>query len=383
MSLFSVADHRFMARALKLARHGLYTTDPNPRVGCVIVRYDRSAEGQVVGEGYHLRAGEPHAEVHALAAAGELARGATAYVTLEPCSHTGRTGPCAVALANAGVGRVVVAMGDPNPQVSGRGIEHLRAAGIEVHVGLLEQDARALNPGFVSRMQSRRPFVRLKMAMSLDGRTAMGSGESQWITGPQARTQVQRLRARSSAILSGVESMIMDDARLTLRPEQLALPQAEEIVRRQPLRIILDSRLRLPLAAACLREPGRTLIITTEQHSPDKRQRLEAAGAEIQVLPSDAGGRVELADMLRWLADNEQVNELLVETGATLAGALLDAQLVDELQLFVAPTLLGGDARPLFELPGITRMADQKRLVIKEFRQVGQDWQIIATPRVD
>ncbi|WP_445011752.1 bifunctional diaminohydroxyphosphoribosylaminopyrimidine deaminase/5-amino-6-(5-phosphoribosylamino)uracil reductase RibD [Vreelandella stevensii] len=383
MSLFSVADHRFMARALKLARHGLYTTDPNPRVGCVIVRYDHSAEGQVVGEGYHLRAGEPHAEVHALAAAGEQARGATAYVTLEPCSHTGRTGPCAVALANAGVGRVVVAMGDPNPQVSGRGIEHLRAAGIEVHVGLLEQDARALNPGFVSRMQSRRPFVRLKMAMSLDGRTAMGSGESQWITGPQARTQVQRLRARSSAILSGVESMIMDDARLTLRPEQLALPQAEEIVRRQPLRIILDSRLRLPLAAACLREPGRTLIITTEQHSPDKRQRLEAAGAEIQVLPSDAGGRVELADMLRWLADNEQVNELLVETGATLAGALLDAQLVDELQLFVAPTLLGGDARPLFELPGITRMADQKRLVIKEFRQVGQDWQIIATPRVD
>ncbi|WP_052196504.1 bifunctional diaminohydroxyphosphoribosylaminopyrimidine deaminase/5-amino-6-(5-phosphoribosylamino)uracil reductase RibD [Halomonas sp. C22] len=383
MSLFSIADHGFMARALQLARQGLYTTDPNPRVGCVIVRYDRLAEGQVVGEGYHLRAGEPHAEVHALAAAGEQARGATAYVTLEPCSHTGRTGPCAVALANAGVGRVVVAMEDPNPQVSGRGIAHLKAAGIEVHVGLLEQDARALNPGFVSRMQSRRPFVRLKMAMSLDGRTAMGSGESQWITGPQARTQVQRLRARSSAILSGVESMIMDDARLTVRAEQLALPRADEIVLRQPLRVILDSRLRLPLAAACLREPGRTLIITTDQHSPDKRQRLEAAGAEIQVLPSAADGRVELADMLRWLADNEQVNELLVETGATLAGALLDAQLVDELQLFVAPTLLGGDARPLFELPGITRMADQKRLVIKESRQVGQDWQIIATPVID
>lgn len=383
MSLFSIADHGFMARALQLARQGLYTTDPNPRVGCVIVRYDRSAEGQVVGEGYHLRAGEPHAEVHALAAAGEQARGGTAYVTLEPCSHTGRTGPCAVALANAGVGRVVVAMEDPNPQVSGRGIAHLKAAGIEVQVGLLEQDARVLNPGFVSRMQSRRPFVRLKMAMSLDGRTAMGSGESQWITGPQARTQVQRLRARSSAILSGVESMIMDDARLTVRAEQLALPQADEIVLRQPLRVILDSRLRLPLAAACLREPGRTLIITTDQHSPDKRQRLEAAGAEIQVLPSAADGRVELADMLRWLADNEQVNELLVETGATLAGALLDAQLVDELQLFVAPTLLGGDARPLFELPGITRMADQKRLVIKESRQVGQDWQIIATPVID
>ncbi|WP_404375141.1 bifunctional diaminohydroxyphosphoribosylaminopyrimidine deaminase/5-amino-6-(5-phosphoribosylamino)uracil reductase RibD [Vreelandella aquamarina] len=383
MGEFSTADHRHMARAIQLARRGLYTTDPNPRVGCVIVRFDGCGEGRVVGEGYHVRAGEPHAEIHALKAAGSQAQGATAYVTLEPCSHTGRTGPCAVALAQAGVARVVVAMGDPNPQVGGGGIQYLAAAGIKVEVGLLEGEARTLNPGFLSRMERQRPFVRLKMAMSLDGRTAMGSGESQWITGPEARTQVQRLRARSSAILSGVESIIMDDSRLTLRADQLALDNAAEVVQRQPLRVILDSRLRLPLAAACLREPGRTLIITTDQHSEEKRHKLAAAGADIQVLPAAEGGRIALADMLRWLADNEQVNELLVETGATLAGALWEANLVDELQLFVAPTLLGSDARPLFTLPGITQMADQKRLTIKETRTVGRDWWITATPYAD
>jgi len=380
---FTSADHQFMARALQLAAKGLYTTDPNPRVGCVIVRYDQHTEGQVVGEGFHLRAGEPHAEIHALNTAGAKVKGATAYVTLEPCSHTGRTGPCAVALADAQVARVVVAMVDPNPCVSGRGINRLREAGIQVDVGLLEQDACALNPGFISRMQHKRPFVRLKMAMSLDGRTAMGSGESQWITGPEARSQVQRLRARSSAILSGVESVIMDDSRLTVRANQLALDNADAVSQRQPLRVILDSRLRLPLAAACLREPGRTLIITTEHHSEEKRQKLEAAGADIKVLPAAQEGRIDLADMLCWLAEHEQVNELLVETGATLAGALLDANMVDELQLFVAPTLLGGEARPLFALPGMTRMADQKRLTIKEIRAVGSDWRIIAEPRTD
>lgn len=381
-SSFTLADHRYMARALQLARQGLYTTDPNPRVGCVIVRYDDNDEGRIVGEGFHIRAGGPHAEIHALRNAGEQAHGATAYVTLEPCSHTGRTGPCAVALADAHVARVVVAMVDPNPQVSGQGIQRLEAAGIRVDVGLLEADACALNPGFISRMKRKRPFVRLKMAMSLDGRTAMGSGESQWITGPEARCQVQRLRARSSAILSGVESLIMDDSRLTLRAEQLALANADEVVKRQPLRVILDSRLRLPLAAACLREPGRTLIITTEQHSAEKREKLTAAGAEVVVFPADQTGRIALADMLGWLADNKQINELLVETGATLAGALLDADLVDELQLFVAPTLLGGEARPLFALPGLTRMADQKRLSIKQMRAVGQDWHIVAQPAV-
>lgn len=376
MRMFSEQDHRFMARALHLAERGLYTTAPNPRVGCVIAR-----EGDVVGEGYHQRAGEPHAEVHALKAAGERASGATAYVTLEPCSHTGRTGPCAQALHAAGVRRVVVAMIDPNPQVSGRGIQRLREAGVEVEVGLLEDDARRLNPGFVSRMERQRPFVRLKMAMSLDGRTAMGSGESQWITGPQARRQVQQLRARSSAILSGVESVIMDDSRLTVRSSELGLVGADDdSVRRQPLRVILDTQLRLPLAAACLAAPGRTLIMTTVSGTTEKRTRLEEAGAEVQVLPAGEDGRVELSGMLAWLAEHEQVNELLVETGATLSGALLDAGLVDEMQLYMAPTLLGGDARGLFNLSGIAQMADQRQLTIHDIRAVGRDWRIIASP---
>lgn len=365
-----------MARALALAARGLYTTDPNPRVGCVIVRDD-----EVVGEGFHRRAGEPHAEIHALAAAGDRARGATVYVTLEPCSHTGRTGPCAVALQAAGVARVVVAMIDPNPQVAGRGIRLLEAAGIEVAVGLLADDARALNPGFIARMAAGRPFVRLKMAMSLDGRTAMGSGESQWITGHEARCQVQRLRARSSAILSGVESVIMDDSRLTVRAEQLGLDDAATIASRQPLRVIVDSQLRLPLAAACLRAPGRTLVMTTSDDI-DKRSRLTDAGAEVQTLPADAQGRVDLPSLLAWLARHEAVNELLVETGATLAGAMINAALIDELQLFVAPTLLGGEARPLFALPGLALMADQQRLKIHDIRAVGQDWRIIASPLV-
>lgn len=373
---FSQADHRYMARALQLAQKGLYTTDPNPRVGCVIVR-----DEEIVGEGFHLRAGEPHAEIHALNAAGARAQGATAYVTLEPCSHTGRTGPCAVALREARVSRVVVAMIDPNPEVSGRGIRILEQAGIDVAVGLLESEARTLNPGFIKRMALKRPFVRLKMAMSLDGRTAMGSGESQWITGPEARTQVQRLRARSSAILSGVESLIMDDSRLTLRAEQLQLDNADDVIRRQPLRVILDTHLRLPLAAACLREPGRTLVLTTPDHVEEKRHRLTQAGAEVLVLPAGSDGRIDLVAMLQWLAENEQVNELLVETGATLAGAMLDAGLIDELQLFVAPTLLGGEARPLFALPGLSRMADQRRLTIHDMRAVGRDWRIIASPQ--
>ncbi|MGP9500405.1 bifunctional diaminohydroxyphosphoribosylaminopyrimidine deaminase/5-amino-6-(5-phosphoribosylamino)uracil reductase RibD [Halomonas sp. AOP43-D1-4] len=383
VAAFSDADHRYMARALQLARQGLYTTDPNPRVGCVIVQQSPGQPEHIVGEGFHVRAGEPHAEVHALNTAGDKAKGATAYVTLEPCFHTGRTGPCALALKNAQVARVVVAMVDPNPQVSGQGIELLREAGIDVKIGLLEQDARALNPGFIARMQRKRPFVRLKMAMSLDGRTAMGSGESQWITGPEARSHVQRLRARSSAILSGVDSIIMDDSRLTLRADQLQVANADIVALRQPLRVIVDTRLRLPLAAACLREPGRTLIMTTPAHSPEKRAKLTAAGAEVHVFEAGSDGRLPLGELLGWLAENEQVNELLVETGATLAGALLDARLVDELQLFVAPTLLGGEAKPLFALPGLSQMADQRRLSIHDIRAIGRDWRIIASPEPD
>ncbi|MDY7116787.1 bifunctional diaminohydroxyphosphoribosylaminopyrimidine deaminase/5-amino-6-(5-phosphoribosylamino)uracil reductase RibD [Halomonas sp. SSL-5] len=368
--------HAWMARALELARRGLYTTHPNPRVGCVLVK-----DGRVVGEGYHARAGEPHAEVHALNAAGEAARGATAYVTLEPCSHQGRTGPCAQALIEAGVARVVVAMEDPNPAVAGRGIAMLREAGIEVTVGIAEDEARALNAGFVRRMDHGRPFVRLKMAMSLDGRTAMRSGESQWITGPEARRQVQRLRARSSAVLTGVESVIFDNSRLTVRADQLGLPEAEAIAARQPLRVIVDSRLRLPEAAACLTEPGRTLVVTVEGVEPERIERLTRAGAEVLTLPAGAEGRVDLDALLRHLAEVEQANEVLLETGATLAGAMLDAGLVDEMQLFVAPTLLGGDARPLFQLAGIETMAHQRGLEILDIRAVGQDWRITARPR--
>lgn len=366
----------WMARALRLARRGHYTTMPNPRVGCVLVKHDR-----VVGEGFHVRAGEPHAEVNALREAGAAARGATAYVTLEPCSHHGRTGPCAVALVRAGVGQVVVAMQDPNPQVAGRGIARLREAGIPVQVGVLEAEARALNPGFVMRMSRGRPFVRMKMAMSLDGRTAMRSGESQWITGPLARREVQRLRAGACAILTGVESIIFDNARLTVRPDQLELADAETIAARQPLRVVVDSRLRLPLAAACLREPGRTLVATLEDHEAERRLRLEEVGAEVVGLPAAPDGRVDLAALLHHLATREQTNEVLLETGATLAGAMLAAGLVDEMQLFVAPTLLGGEARSLFELPGLERMDQQKPLEILDIRAVGPDWRITARPR--
>ncbi|GHE20404.1 riboflavin biosynthesis protein RibD [Halomonas urumqiensis] len=365
-----------MARALELARRGRYTTHPNPRVGCVLVKHDR-----VVGEGWHERAGEPHAEVHALRQAAGNARGATAYVTLEPCSHQGRTGPCAVALIEAGVGKVEVAMADPNPAVAGRGIAMLRDAGIEVALGLLEDQARELNPGFIMRMDHGRPYVRLKMAMSLDGRTAMRSGESQWITGPEARREVQRLRARASAVMTGVESVIFDNSRLTVRPDQLALPDAEAIAARQPLRVVVDTRLRLPQAAACLREPGRTLAVAGLGVDEEHRQRLEEAGAEVLEMPIGEQGRVDLHALLTHLADVEQINDVLLETGATLAGAMLDAGLVDEMHFFMAPTLLGGEARPMFELPGLATMDQQRPLDILDIRAVGRDWRIIARPQ--
>lgn len=364
----------WMARALVLARRGLYTTDPNPRVGCVLIKDD-----QLVGEGWHQYAGEPHAEINALRNAGEAAREATAFVTLEPCSHQGRTGPCSQALIEAGVARVVVAMQDPNPLVAGRGIAMLEEAGVEVELGLLEAQARALNPGFIMRMERKRPFVRLKMAMSLDARTAMASGESQWITGPAARTEVQRLRARSSAVMTGVESIIFDNSRLTVRTEQLNLDRAETISVHQPLRVVVDSHLRLPLAAACLREPGRTLIATCSDDKA-RREARERAGAQVVVLACEGQGRVDLKALLEYLARQESCNEVLLETGATLAGAMLDADLVDEMHLFVAPILLGGEARPLFALPGMERMAQQRALQIDDIRAIGHDWRIIARP---
>ncbi|MCM2131876.1 bifunctional diaminohydroxyphosphoribosylaminopyrimidine deaminase/5-amino-6-(5-phosphoribosylamino)uracil reductase RibD [Larsenimonas rhizosphaerae] len=372
-------DALYMAHALRLAERGRYTTAPNPCVGCVLVR-----DGQIVGEGWHLWVGENHAEVNALHDAGDQARGATAYVTLEPCSHHGRTPPCSQALVDAGIVRLVVAMQDPNPQVAGRGFRMCEDAGIEIVRGVLEADAMALNRGFVARMTGRRPFTRLKMAMSMDGRTAMASGESQWITGPAARDEVQRLRALSSAVVTGIDSILYDDSRLTVRlPEagEPAVPVPVGRPYRQPLRVVVDTHLRMPVAARCLSEPGRTLIATISTDET-KRQVLERAGASCIVLPATPDGQVDLEALWRYLGQQEACNDILLETGATLAGAALEAGLVDEMHLFMAPTLLGPEARPLFSMAGMTAMAHQRHLHIEDVRAFGDDWRILARPRI-
>lgn len=357
---FSSTDHAFMTQALGLARRGLYTTDPNPRVGCVLTRGD-----EVVGEGWHRRAGEAHAEREALESAGGLARGATAFVTLEPCSHTGRTPPCVKALAEAGVARVVAAMRDPNPAVNGTGLAALESAGIEVSSGLLEQEAWELNPGFVSRMQRGRPWVRLKMAMSLDGRTAMASGESQWITGPDARDDVQRWRARSSAILTGVGTVLADDPRMTVR-----IPEAE----RQPLRVVVDSHLRTPVDARLFESEAPVLMATADV------QEFPRSSAEVLNLGSDRGG-VDLNALMTKLAERE-INEVWVEAGARLGGSLLRANLVDELIVYVAPRLLGADARALFDLPHLKRLQDSLNFRWVDWQPVGDDLRLCLRPTV-
>lgn len=359
-------DHRYMARALQLARRGLYTTDPNPRVGCVLVR-----DGEVVGEGWHRRAGEPHAEIHALRAAGERARGATVYVTLEPCAHHGRTPPCSEALVEAGVARVVAAMRDPNPQVAGKGLQRLEAAGIGTETGVLEAEAAALNPGFIRRMQRGRPWVRCKLAMSLDGRTAMRSGESRWITGDAARADVHRLRARSSAIVTGAGTVLADDPSLTAR-----LPEDDGPVE-QPLRVVLDTHLAMPPTARMLSLPGQTLVLTASD-AGGPRAELEAAGAEVRVMPA-RDGQLDLEAVLDELGRRE-INEVLFETGAVLAGAVLRAGLIDELIVYMAPHLMGDEARGLFHLPGLSRMDQRIALEIRDIRSVGRDWRITAVP---
>jgi len=361
---FSADDHRHMARALRLAARGLYSTDPNPRVGCVLVR-----DGEVVGEGWHVRAGGPHAEIHALQAAGERARGATAYVTLEPCSHHGRTPPCADALVEAGVARVVAAMEDPNPRVAGQGLERLRAAGIATAAGLMQAQAEALNPGFVKRMRSGRPLVRCKLAMSLDGRTAMASGESRWITGPAARADVHRLRARSSAMLTGIGTVLADDPSLDAR-------LGDDTPVQQPLRVVLDSRLRLPATARMLSLPGRTIVCCAAGADPARAEALQAAGAEVIELGAEPG-RVSPAAVLDFLG-REQVNEVMVEAGVTLNGALLAEGLIDELVVYLAPHLMGDAARGLFHLPGLEHMRERIGLTITDIRAVGQDWRLTA-----
>ncbi|MGC1955444.1 MAG: bifunctional diaminohydroxyphosphoribosylaminopyrimidine deaminase/5-amino-6-(5-phosphoribosylamino)uracil reductase RibD [Gammaproteobacteria bacterium] len=360
-------DRRHMARALELAKRGLYTTDPNPRVGCVMVR-----DTQVVGEGWHEYAGGPHAEISALARAGESARAATAYVTLEPCCHQGRTGPCTEALIRAGVRRVVAAMEDPNPQVAGQGLRLLEAGGILVECGVLEREARTLNVGFVSRMRHGRPFVRCKLAMSLDGRTAMATGESQWITGGPARRDVQRLRARSSAILTGIGTVLADDPSLTVRWQEL---NESPTPVRQPLRVVLDPQLQISPSARLLQLPGRTLIVTTGDPGYRRIKRL-AAGAEVVPLPGTPDA-IDLSALMTLLADRA-VNEVLLESGATLSGAMLRAGLIDELVIYAAPILLGSTARGLFQLPELHRMEQRIALKINDIRAVGEDWRITA-----
>ena len=359
---FTEADHRYMARAIRLAKQGLYTTDPNPRVGCVIVNNDN-----IVGEGWHERTGEAHAEIHALKQAGEQAQQATVYVTLEPCCHQGKTPPCSDALINAGVAKVVIAMRDPHSRVNGGGITQLEQAGIEVATGLLQQQAEALNPGFIKRMQQGRPFVRSKLAMSIDGRTAMASGESKWITSEASRQDVQQLRARSSAIVTGVGTVLADDPSMNVRLEG---------IERQPLRVIVDTNLSMPETAKMLSLPGRTIIMTCSDDD-DAKQCLENAGAEIISMPY-CKTSVDMESVLDKLGQME-VNEVLLETGATLSGAMLRAGLIDELVIYMAPIVMGDSARGLFHLPELQMMDERIDLDIVDMRAIDKDWRITAT----
>lgn len=365
--MFSADDHRYMARALQLAERGLYTTDPNPRVGCVLVK-----DAGVVGEGWHVRAGEGHAEVNALHVAGEQAVAATAYVTLEPCSHHGRTAPCCDALINAGVRRVVVAMQDPNPQVAGQGLARLQKAGIVVESGLMQAQAEAINPGFLMRMREGRPYVRCKLAMSLDGRTAMASGESQWITAEAARDDVHRLRARSSAIVTGIGTVLHDDPSMTVR-----LPDNDGQYGESPLRVVLDSQCQMPAEAKMLKQAGLTRVMTLDAGT-SRADSLRNAGADVVTIAA-RDGKIDLAAMLRQLADDDR-NEVMVEAGASLSGAMLQAGLIDEFVIYMAPMLMGDGARGLLSLPGLERMADRIDLEITDIRAVGRDWRITAKP---
>lgn len=366
--MFSQDDYQWMSRALELARRGRYTTAPNPCVGCVLVK-----DGVVVGEGWHQRAGQPHAEVYALHGAGEAALGATAYVTLEPCSHHGRTPPCAEALIEAGVARVVAAMVDPNPQVGGRGLRMLSEAGIKTDFGLLSAEAEALNPGFFKRMRTGFPQVTVKLGASLDGRTAMASGESQWITSPEARRDVQRLRARHDAVLSSAETVLADKASLTVRwdelPPSVKVAYPRESLR-QPLRVVIDSQNRLTPDLPLFASPGPVLLarLQSDGEWPESVQQM--------VLPR-LEERVDLVSLFMLLA-KQGINSVLVEAGPRLCGALLEKGLVDELVLYQAPKLLGDEGRGMFQLPGLARLFQAPKLTLKDVRLVGQDIRITA-----
>ena len=359
---FTATDHAMMARALRLAERGAYTTRPNPMVGCVIVQGE-----EIVGEGFHARAGEPHAEVHALRAAGERAKGATVYVSLEPCAHTGRTGPCADALIAAGVSRVVAAMRDPFPQVDGAGFEKLQAAGIAVDSGLMEAQARALNRGWLSRIERGRPWLRVKLATSLDGRSALASGESKWISGEASRQDVQRWRARAGAILTGAGTVLIDDPSLTVRLE-------DDTPFAPPVRVVLDPGLATVARGRVREGDAPALYIHAPDAKPPRGIDAQTAAAPVH------DGRFDLAAVLKLLAARE-INEVQVEAGATLAGAFLAAGLVDEILLYVAPVLLGDRARPLFDGLHIDAMTQRLHLDIVESRRIGNDVRLLLQPR--
>ena len=363
-----MSDQSYMARALQLAEEGLYSTSPNPRVGCVLVK-----DGQIIGEGFHQQAGQGHAEVEALASLDnpELATGATVYVTLEPCSHTGKTPPCCDALIKAGVSRVVIGMQDPNPLVAGQGFARLQAAGIEVVTGVLETEAWALNPGFIKRMTHGLPYVRVKMAASLDGKTAMQSGESRWITGPAARADVQKWRARSCAVVTGYGTVLADQPSMNVRDEALL----QSLRGRQPLRVVVDSSFQSSPQTPLFSMPGASLVIGCDD-STEGHTRLESAGIECAVVPRFRD-KADLFEVLGLLADRG-CNEVLVEAGPTLAGAFIDAGLVDELVIYQAPVLLGHEARPMFSLFDRLTMADKTPLKIVEMRKVGDDLRLRA-----
>lgn len=370
-----IHNHEYwMAKALQLARKGLYSTHPNPRVGCVLVK-----DEELIGEGYHVRAGEGHAEVNALANATQEVAGATAYVTLEPCSHQGKTPPCADALIKAGVARVVFGMQDPNPEVAGRGLSKLKKAGVDVIGPVLEAECEALNIGFIKRMREGLPFIRVKLAMSLDGRTAMESGESQWITGAGARQDVQRLRAQSDAIITGIGSVLADNPSMTVRIDEA--DQAIDAKRvRQPLRVVMDTALSiLPEAKILYPTQQACVFVVEEDVESEHLDVLQEKGVSVRFAPRGDDGRLDLLDAMEQLAD-AGINEVLVETGAELAGGFIQAGLVDEIIVYMAPKLLGSSARPMFQLP-LDKMDEALDLELTSVRQVGQDLRLVYAPK--
>lgn len=357
----SSLDNLYISKAIQLAKKGLYTTQPNPRVGCIIVLND-----EIIGEGFHQQAGGPHAEIHALNQAGDKAKGATAYVSLEPCSHQGKTPPCADALIAAGVSRVVCAMQDPNPLVAGKGLEKLEKAGISTDSGLMQSEAEAINPGFIKRMKTGLPFVRVKLAMSLDGRTAMASGESKWITGECARADVQKLRARSSVVLTGSGTVLADDPSMNVRVTAVELNAQVDL--HQPLRAIIDSQLCVSLESKIFKQDGQTLVFSTQT-------------ADHAVTMPSSDEKVDLQAVLKYLAAEHQANEVHVEAGNELCGVLLEQHLVDEIVVYIAPHIMGDSAKGLFHMPALQKMSERIDLEIKEIRPIGKDWRITAVPQ--